>query len=666
MKSITIGLDISDYSIELVSLVRSGGGVSIGACSRMELPEGIVKRGVIVNRAKLVVALRQLVTEAYGPNHGHVSAGVSLPESQVYAKLFRLPPGLDASMAIQAAALEAQRLFPMPVATAVQSATVVEKKPDYQEVFFAAVDRNLAIQYEATLEEAGISCLFFDSESMAIARALVDLKETEAVLIADIGAKATLLSLYDQGRLKAGFSLNAGGDRLTQSLVAKLGLPTPEAEALKRGSGLNPAAKDGRAMLVLQQPVADIITEIRRTLDYATQLLGHPVTKIVLAGGTSLVPGLAEYVALNFSDLAVTRGEPFRNVNTASLIKADEVKKKSVLFATAAGLALRAAGLRAVPGLDLLPRERRLTAGESLLDYARRFGASLRSMVNKDKKPVKAKAVKGKGAAAATSIVKPVVPTVPAASERVEPILSVFDQEGAAPSVATEPPTAVPEMPVKAEPVAVTLPAKSKKKPGGKGAQALVPAAEEAPTAKEPLMAEPPRPVLPVEPAAPEPTEAAVAEALTVPAAAEAPIMAEAVQLEAKAEEPEAVDYGQGVGDLLDEDFRPDVSAIQPTLVQAEDRGVDDGQGHLSIDAILAGKRLPKKPMKEPEQEEKPEPVAPEEEKKPSVLPLMIIVILLVAATAVGVFFFARKSGLDISKFWPKAAPASEPAAVPE
>ena len=46
-KNTTIGLDISDHSVEVVKLSRDGGQVNILSRGREILPVGVVKRGEI-------------------------------------------------------------------------------------------------------------------------------------------------------------------------------------------------------------------------------------------------------------------------------------------------------------------------------------------------------------------------------------------------------------------------------------------------------------------------------------------------------------------------------------------------------------------------------------------------------------------------------------------
>ena len=104
-KPIRFGLDISDHSVELIGLSEQNGKVIIEWAGRLKLPAGIIQRGIILDQERLVQILGQLFDGAFGKERGQLQVALALPETQVYSKIFALPPNLTSEMAMKAAVI---------------------------------------------------------------------------------------------------------------------------------------------------------------------------------------------------------------------------------------------------------------------------------------------------------------------------------------------------------------------------------------------------------------------------------------------------------------------------------------------------------------------------------------------------------------------------------
>ena len=88
------GLDISDYSLEMVSLEGSKENPEILALGRKILNPGIVEEGKILNKESFKMALEDLISH---PQFGKIKTKkiiFSLPESKSFLHIFELPKGL--------------------------------------------------------------------------------------------------------------------------------------------------------------------------------------------------------------------------------------------------------------------------------------------------------------------------------------------------------------------------------------------------------------------------------------------------------------------------------------------------------------------------------------------------------------------------------------------
>ncbi len=492
MRPIVFGIDISDRSIEIVSLLQRKGQLGVEYAGRREIPAGVIERGIIQDADALVKILAGFFDALFGERRGRLMAGASLPASVVYSKSFVMPAGLEREQLRKAVAIEASDVFPIPLSDAADDVVIAPQSEEGpMDVYYALASNEVARAYRNVLTRAGAQVLFLDGEDFALARGVGAARPAEPVLIVDIGNRTTTMVLADRNGVRMSSSIAFGAERLVAALENKLKIGFAEAEKRMRAEGFDPAAGDGRGFLVLQQPTEELIAELRKTIAYAERRFGPKVRAVLLAGGTSLVPGLVEYLASNFQGIAVGRGDPFRKIAVDDA-EGTVDKRSAAIYGAAVGLALRAIGAGESPGVDLLPHAAR--DGTGPLEGAKRLLGAITStltMVTHGKKPHPRK----KRAEAED------VPAKKAPEKEAAPAEELPAELSAAPS-AEPPPEEAP--------------------------------AEEAPAAEPPPSAAP-APVVDLTP--PE-------------LVAQAPAAAPAKQPEA----PEEPDFGLGIGDILREE----------------------------------------------------------------------------------------------------------------
>lgn len=367
MSKKTAGIDISDRSIELVSVLSKKENVISGVV-RTELPAGIVSRGEIQDYDELLKRIRKLLGELFGGRLGSIEIGMSLPESRVYSKVAILPTGLEEKQYGKALEISAAKEFPYDVGSDMISSFVsVKTIENRREFLYSTTQLSLAHEYENLLREAGAEPVFMESESSALSRGAISAEASSDVLLADIGARTTMIAtLGTHGEPVLSSAVPVGGDLLTTAIESRLDISLEEAEKAKRRGGLDPKADEGRVMMIIQRPFDQIASEIQATISYYKRKTGREVKKIVLAGGTSLLPGIMDYMVSHFEGVEVERADPLKRVSVAQNAKLPpRFKKESVLYTTAVGAALRAAGVRDRPGPNLLPSASTLRGGKT-------------------------------------------------------------------------------------------------------------------------------------------------------------------------------------------------------------------------------------------------------------------------------------------------------------
>ena len=110
-----------------------------------------------------------------------------------------------------------------------------------------------------------------------------------------IGAGVTVVVVHEGGLPQFARILGVGGRALTEAIASELDLAFDAAEALKRQSLMANDDLGTRARAAIERPLSELLEEIRGSLDfYRTQPDGSPIAEVLLNGGGSQLPGLAE------------------------------------------------------------------------------------------------------------------------------------------------------------------------------------------------------------------------------------------------------------------------------------------------------------------------------------------------------------------------------------
>ncbi|MFQ5809144.1 MAG: type IV pilus assembly protein PilM [Armatimonadota bacterium] len=200
----------------------------------------------------------------------------------------------------------------------------------------------------------------------------------ETCAIVDVGAEATDIVIADSGTLVTARSTPAGGEDLTRAYQEDLSIDFGEAETQKREHGVKdvPAGPVRVGASAEEQPEAAeagpahgdrphvaawlgrVAGEIRHTIESFHRNSEHRVQRVILCGGGALAPGLPEALETALG-VPATLADPWHGVE----VLRGSADAPDALFATACGLALKAAG-RAALDVNLTPedvRDRRAT-----------------------------------------------------------------------------------------------------------------------------------------------------------------------------------------------------------------------------------------------------------------------------------------------------------------
>lgn len=341
-----IGLDIGTSSVRAAQVSLSKGGPVLERFGQVALPAGVVRDGEVVDPDAVGDAIKTLWAQAKF-SQKDVVLGVS--NQKVVVRLVDLPwlpaDELRASLKFQVA-----DLVPMPVDEAVLDFVALEEiTTDNSRMvrgLLVAAAQDAVLDAIRAAQRAGLRVSTVDLTPFAVLRVAgagdaLGLNGPEAVV--DIGAKVTNIVVHEAGVPKFVRILLLGGDDVTAAVVERLGIPTAEAERLKRDrlSLADPASADARR--IIDAALAEFVDEVRGSVDYFVAMSGgRPLSRVVLSGGGSLADGLAQRLATAVRT-PVEYGRPFSHVSVGKTgLTAEQLQFVEPLSAVPVGLAMGA------------------------------------------------------------------------------------------------------------------------------------------------------------------------------------------------------------------------------------------------------------------------------------------------------------------------------------
>ena len=352
-----IGLDISDRSIKLLSLKKkTGGEMEIESFGYSIIGEGVIENGNILDQTKLAEAIKQAIEDANPKSPQSKRIFLAIPDSRVFMDTYTIDSNFSEKEILEVIKSRAAETVPFePSSLSFDYRFLGKQKDGQSEYLYVSSPKEVIDAYSGVLEKIGLEPVVFEVESASLARAFMKEKKS-SVLIFDMGARTTNLSISRNGEIVSSALVDFGGDQLTKVVAQNLKLSFEEADRLKLAMGLEGNRKENKIKPIIESFCPVIIDEIKRQIDYYEKNTSKKIEEIITCGGSSLMAGMDKCLEER-SKRKVCRIDPWKTngVATSSVNGKIFNKEAPILFATVIGLALR--GLGAKPrdtGVNLL------------------------------------------------------------------------------------------------------------------------------------------------------------------------------------------------------------------------------------------------------------------------------------------------------------------------
>ncbi|AKH16531.1 MULTISPECIES: type IV pilus assembly protein PilM [Deinococcus] len=371
-----LGVEIGTSAIKVVAL-RPGSPPSLQHAVMVPTPIGSMRDGLVVEPQAVATELKNLLAEHRITNRFAVT---SVP-NQVAVTRNIMVPKMDRKDLQEAIKWEAERYIPYPIDDVSLDFDVLDDPanvPDdgQMEVVIAAAPTEAVARQVEVLRLAGLEPSIVDLKSFAALRALRGnllgehlTKSTltgsnyteagEVALVMEIGASSSVINLVRGDRVLMARNINVSADDFTTALQKAFDLDFSAAEEVKLGyaTATTPTEDEedllnfdmareqyspARVFEVVRPVLGDLITEIRRSLEfYRVQSGDVVIDRTFLAGGGAKLRGLAAAIsdALGFR---VEVASPWLTVQTDQAnVDTGYLQANAPEFTVPLGLALR-------------------------------------------------------------------------------------------------------------------------------------------------------------------------------------------------------------------------------------------------------------------------------------------------------------------------------------
>jgi type IV pilus assembly protein PilM len=357
MATRAVGLDIGTFAVRAAEVEMGRDGPAVTRFGQLSLPHGAVVAGEVVDHAAVGAAIRSL-WEQVGFSSRDVSVGVG--NQRVIVRQAELPAMApqDMEAALQ---FEASELIPFPVEDARLDFQVLDEVvgADGQpraHILLAAAQRRMLDGHLRAVEAAGLNAVRMDPLPLALVRALLRptvIGEPDPIeAIVCVGAGVTTIAVHEAGVPRFARFLPNGAGAATEDVSRELEIDIDAAEDLKRRAGSE--GSDPRVEAVVERVVRRLVADIVGSIGFYASQSPAEVTRILLTGSGSLLPGLRSHLA---SELHIAVEVPdLSDYRLALGLSALDAERALVNLPGAIGLALGATpAMRGERRINLIP-----------------------------------------------------------------------------------------------------------------------------------------------------------------------------------------------------------------------------------------------------------------------------------------------------------------------
>lgn len=307
-----LGLDLGTTSFKLIELEKDHQGFSLKHIGIAANPLGVVQ---VINRdqrLRLAETIKKLVSETKTKQN---RIKVNLAENQSFTRIISLPVMSDAELG-SAMNWEAEEHIPISLDQVQMDWSVISRPPKGSKegkmtILLIAAKKEAISQIVGLIAETGLELIGIETTLTAAVKALLKPSDPPTLLM-HIGAFSSDFAVSVGGNIMLVHSTTIAGTTLTRAVARDLGLAIPQAESYKRTYGLNGNLLEGKVKNSLLTVFQSILDEAKKVINaFESGSKGLKIDRILLSGGTALMPEIVAFTAQSLNLSEVQLADPF-------------------------------------------------------------------------------------------------------------------------------------------------------------------------------------------------------------------------------------------------------------------------------------------------------------------------------------------------------------------
>jgi len=335
-----IGVDIGASAVKMVELERKGNKIELVTYGYSENLKEAAGDGWTKNSDYVIKVIDKIYKKM---ETSSTMAVVTLPAFSVFSSIITLP-NIDKNLLAAAVEAEAKKFIPLPLEEMILDWKIIDTKKDNNDknnstILLTGSSKKLIKRYVNIFRKTLISLTNLEPETFSLIRALVG-GDKSTVILMEIGAVNTNIFIIKGGVPVLSRSLDIGGRSISRSIAASLNISLERAEQFKRDLGIAGGQSTGDVIpKTIANAISPMIEEAKYLIDLFQSKNEEKVEKIILTGGTALLPNFANFLSEKFN-LNVIVGDPWARISCRPELK-PVLAEIGPRFAVAIGAALR-------------------------------------------------------------------------------------------------------------------------------------------------------------------------------------------------------------------------------------------------------------------------------------------------------------------------------------
>lgn len=353
-ENIAVGIDIGTSSIKVVELKYVSGRAVLSTYGALAIGQykegGMVGQVTNLDAETLAVALKDVLKET---NITNTNIVLGIPSVSCIIFTLQLPAEIEERNLPTVIPIESKKFIPVPIAdvtldwyviprredSGIESRVLTESGGDAKmSVLVVATLNETLTKYTEVMQKASLPMDSLEIELFSHIRAALT-RELFPVLIIDIGASKTKLTIVEHGIVETFRLVNRGSQDITLAIAHGLEIPFERAETIKKENGLIPSPDHPQVSDIVKTHLITIFQDANAAILAYEKRYNKNIGKVIFTGGGAMTRGLLEYASESFAAELII-ADPFSKVESPIFLSG-VLKTTGPEFSIALGLALK-------------------------------------------------------------------------------------------------------------------------------------------------------------------------------------------------------------------------------------------------------------------------------------------------------------------------------------